>query len=124
LSWNKDRPGYWLDRIKCKNLFIVWGNHDKPLRKNRQLVAKRFRAAGDILKVNEGSGIILCHYALRTWDQSHRGRYHLYGHSHGSLPDDETMLSFDVGVDCTNFFPLNFDEVKDRMASKKWGQKL
>ena len=30
--------------------------------------------------------IVLCHYALRVWDRSHYGSWHLYGHSHGHLP--------------------------------------
>lgn len=44
----------------------------------------------------------------------------LYGHSHGTLPDDEAALSFDVGVDCHNFYPVSYEEVKAVMARKKW----
>ena len=64
--------------------------------------------------------IVLFHYALRVWNASHYGTWHLYGHSHGDLPDDETSLSFDVGVDCHDFYPLSYQEVKDIMAKKKW----
>ena len=31
----------------------------------------------------------LCHYPLAVWDQSHRGSYHLYGHIHNNLSEDE-----------------------------------
>jgi calcineurin-like phosphoesterase family protein len=44
----------------------------------------------------------------------------LYGHSHGDLADDETSLSFDIGVDCHDFYPLSYEEVKAIMAKKKW----
>lgn len=64
--------------------------------------------------------IILFHYAMRVWNASHYGTWHLYGHSHGDLPDDETSLSFDVGVDSHNFYPLSYQDVKALMAQKKW----
>jgi len=64
--------------------------------------------------------IVLFHYAMKVWNASHYGTWHLYGHSHGSLPDDETSLSFDVGVDCHDFYPLSYNDVKNIMARKKW----
>lgn len=64
--------------------------------------------------------IVLFHYAMRVWNASHYGTWHLYGHSHGDLPDDETSLSFDVGVDCHDFYPLSYLDVKNIMAKKKW----
>lgn len=77
------------------------------------------------LKINdmEDQGprvIVLSHYAMRVWNASHHGTWHLYGHSHGSLPDDERSLSFDVGVDCHNFYPLSYQDIKNIMAKKKW----
>jgi calcineurin-like phosphoesterase family protein len=53
--------------------------------------------------------IVLCHYALRVWDRSHCGAWHLYGHSHGNLPS--LGQSFDIGVDCHGFRPLSLEEV-------------
>jgi calcineurin-like phosphoesterase family protein len=64
--------------------------------------------------------IVLFHYAMRVWNASHHGSWQLYGHSHGQLPDDETMLSFDVGVDCHDFYPISYQEVKVIMAKKSW----
>jgi calcineurin-like phosphoesterase family protein len=52
--------------------------------------------------------IVLCHYALRVWDRSHYGAWHLYGHSHGDLPP--LGRSLDVGVD-VRAAPLRLDEV-------------
>lgn len=66
--------------------------------------------------------IVLLHYAMKVWNASHYGTWHLYGHTHGELPDDETSLSFDVGVDCHNFYPISYDEVKEIMSTKKWTQ--
>ena len=64
--------------------------------------------------------IVLFHYAMRVWNASHHGSWHLYGHSHGELPDDIKSLSFDVGVDSHNFYPLSYEDVKQIMAKKEW----
>lgn len=58
--------------------------------------------------------IVLCHYAMRVWDRSHYGAWHLYGHSHGKLPGHGK--SFDVGVDCTDFTPISLEQVVERMS--------
>lgn len=46
------------------------------------------------------------------------GSWHLYGHSHGNLPDDPNSLSFDVGVDTNNFKPYSLKDVERIMAGK------
>lgn len=58
--------------------------------------------------------IVLCHYSMQTWDRSHYGAWHLFGHSHCNLAG--IGLSFDVGVDCTDFVPLSLEQVASRMA--------
>ncbi|MEL6180880.1 MAG: hypothetical protein AAFS10_18110 [Myxococcota bacterium] len=58
--------------------------------------------------------LILCHYPLAQWDRRHHGSWHLHGHSHGTHLNGGR--SFDVGVDCTDFRPLNLAEVHERMA--------
>lgn len=62
--------------------------------------------------------IVLFHYAMKVWNRSYYGSWHLFGHSHGTLPDDSNSLSFDVGVDCHDFKPLSFEEVKQMMRPK------
>jgi calcineurin-like phosphoesterase family protein len=58
--------------------------------------------------------IVLCHYSMQVWDRSNHEAWHLFGHSHGKLKG--IGLSFDVGVDCTEFRPLSLEEVASRMA--------
>lgn len=53
--------------------------------------------------------IVLCHFAMRTWDRSHYGSIHCHGHSHGRLPPWPNSL--DVGVDSWDFYPVSFDKV-------------
>lgn len=72
--------------------------------------------------------IVCCHYALRTWSRAHHGSWHLYGHSHGGLKDDmgklmednPYTLSMDVGVDCNNFQPFSFQDIKAVMSKRQF----
>jgi calcineurin-like phosphoesterase family protein len=64
--------------------------------------------------------VVLFHYAMRVWNASHHGSWQLYGHSHGTLPDDPTALAIDVGVDCHGYRPISYDEVATIMATKTW----
>jgi calcineurin-like phosphoesterase family protein len=65
--------------------------------------------AGEVPQV-----IVLCHYSMQVWDRSNQSAWHLFGHSHCKLKG--IGLSFDVGVDCTEFKPLSLEEVAGRMA--------
>jgi calcineurin-like phosphoesterase family protein len=69
---------------------------------------------------HDHSLIVMCHYAMRVWNRSHRGAWMLYGHSHGSLPDDPGALSIDVGVDCHDYTPISHDDIGRIMAKKTW----
>ena len=112
-----------LDRLNGMKYLIV-GNHEGVALNNRIF----FKWIKDYheLKVKDSecdSGmqrIILFHYAMRVWRGDFRGTWHLYGHSHGNSPNLEDRLLFDIGVDCHNFYPLSYDEVKGIMKTKKW----
>ena len=103
------------DRVVCRHIHVVEGNHDRALRR----LAKSFCSTNPLAQIRiAGQGIVLCHYAMRAWHHSFRGSWHLYGHSHGRLPDDPVSLSMDVGVDTHDFRPWHFDEIAARMTAK------
>lgn len=63
-------------------------------------------------KIRPGFKVAMNHYAMRTWQGSHNGSFHVYGHSHGMLPDHGR--SMDVGVDTRpDMGPWNVEEVYD-----------
>ena len=107
------------------NKFLVRGNHDKRV---EGALHKCFAWVKDVYtaKVPDADApggvqrIVLYHYAMRVWDGSHYGAWSLYGHSHGNLADDPNSLSFDIGVDCWDYRPVSYAEVKARMATKRW----
>lgn len=102
---------------------LIRGNHDKF---QTGQISDLFESVNDYLKIrvkdedgNQGwQFLILSHYAFRVWDQCHHNSFHLYAHSHGNLPDDPNSLSFDVGVDCHDFCPISYDQVKQIMSKK------
>lgn len=100
---------------------LIRGNHEKPAVEAFIKDKTIFEWIRDVYTVKEGKqSIFLSHYAHRVWNKSHHGVYHLYGHSHGTLPDLEDSLSFDVGLDCHDYFPLTFEEVREIMLTKNF----
>lgn len=117
------RASEYRNRIKCRNVYLIWGNHDD--RKIRDL----FNYTYDLYNLHVGDQlVVLCHYALAVWDKSHRGSWQLYGHSHaGAEPWMDANMpgrrSFDVGVDNAakllgSFRPFSFEEVKGIMSKR------
>lgn len=100
-------------------LILVRGNHDKNIKAK---AAERFSEIYDYLEVDvvaedmSKQRIVMLHYAMRVWNKSHYGAWHLYGHSHGSLRG--VGKSMDVGVDANFLSPVAFSEVKRRLDMK------
>lgn len=102
-------------QISCRAIHFVEGNHDRTTRQLQQL----FASWSSLSEVRIGTQrIVLCHYAMRVWPHHARGGWHLYGHSHGNLPDEPLSLSMDVGVDTHDFRPWHFDEIEAVMRIK------
>jgi calcineurin-like phosphoesterase family protein len=113
----------WVSQLNG-NINILPGSHDDPWLKDfvasekvqvlPPLVSVEFP---EIMMGTYPQVIVLCHYSMQVWDRSSHGSWHLFGHSHGKLKG--IGLSFDVGVDCTEFRPLSLEEVVSRMAHPK-----
>jgi len=106
---------------------LIWGNHDKMLKTTGW--QKHFHSAADLRGITVpyqkddrivNQHIVMCHYAMRVWDRAHYGTVHLYGHSHGTLPDDPNSLSLDVGVDNWNYTPVSLEQIMEVMSKKNF----
>lgn len=122
LSWGKkhyDLIDSFLSRLNG-NKWLICGNHDRDeVKKNpRWTQVKDYHE----LKVDMGDvhkqRIVLFHYAMRVWNQMHRGAWLLHGHSHGNLTDIGGK-SMDVGVDCCNFYPISVEDVAKFMRDRE-----
>jgi calcineurin-like phosphoesterase family protein len=92
---------------------LCWGNHD-----DKKIIGRLgcFQSTQDVAWIKQdGHRVFLSHYAHRVWNRSHHGSFHLYGHSHGSIPPHGRSL--DVGVDCWNYAPVSFAEIVERMKA-------
>ena len=102
---------------------FIPGSHDEWLSKSYLIELPRISILEPLISIEykEYGGkerplvVVLCHYSLRTWDRSHYGSLHLYGHSHGNLPP--LPRSMDVGVDCNNYFPVSLTEIIKKLNS-------
>lgn len=110
---HKERNLLGIRKMLTGQIHLILGNHDDKISGIEKVW---FTSVSDLkyIKINDQK-IMLCHYAMRTWRGSHRGSWQLYGHSHGNLNDGLNLRSMDVGVDCNNWTPVHFDEVKQRM---------
>ena len=101
-------------------IYLILGNHDALNVEDRRV----FQHVADVAEVKvDGRRIWLSHYAHRVWPRSHHGAWHLYGHSHGSLPDDPDARATDVGVDVAadrlgSYRPFGVDEVAAILADR------
>jgi len=104
-------PAYYREQITCRDVRLLLGNHDK----RSKCEQAGFALVGDVAEISVGTQRIwMSHYSHRSWPASHRGSWHLYGHSHGSLNDDDVargLNALDVGVDNGRFSPWSLDDV-------------
>ena len=115
--WGVSQRRY-LDRINCRRVILISGNHDKGELQDFSEVYDYYEYNAKI----DGKSrlIVLFHYPIKEWNQWHRGSWHLFGHTHQQIPDDPYNYSLDIGVDGHNFEPLGVDEIAAIMAKKQW----
>jgi calcineurin-like phosphoesterase family protein len=89
------------DRIVCKEIHLILGNHDTHIENNRDGVQELFTSVNHYTKLMyKFKTFVLFHYPIASYDGLNKGHIHLHGHVH--LP---TNLRFgkgkkmDVGMD-------------------------
>ena len=110
-----ERVTAYRKRLACRTIHFIEGNHDRTARKLQHLFSS-WNLLSEVHVAKQR--IVLCHYAMRVWPHHAQGAWHLYGHSHGNLPDEPLALSLDVGVDTHEFRPWHFDEIQAVMQPK------
>ena len=123
LNTTPDQVREFFRRIRCDNIFYIWGNHESSTSKIYNevvrsalipemegefevypITVKNVTFLGHVHQatINQ-QRIVMQHYAPLIWDKSHRGSWALCGHSHGSckeiLPQATHGKRLDVGVD-------------------------
>lgn len=97
------------------NKVLILGNHDNNIDKSTLF--------GEIKQIKNFTfnspsypniHIVLCHYPIASWERKVHGSWHLHGHTHNRFQNNG--LSFDVGVDAQNYYPISLEEVVDKMT--------
>ena len=107
----------FLDRLICKNIHLVLGNHDHHIRNNRENIQDRFISVSDYLQVRiYDQDFVLSHYPFASWNGLNKGVIHLHGHVHLSNKDKWGKgKRLDVGVDGNGLFPYSLSEIVHMM---------
>lgn len=93
-------------------IHLILGNHDRHQAKTAKSCF-RWRGHMKLFKLDKLK-ITMCHWAMEVWWCSHHGAWMLHGHSHGGIP--MKGMRMDVGVDCWDFRPIAFEEVRHILA--------
>ena len=121
------------DRIVCKNIHLVLGNHDHHIERNKENVQSLFSSVQNYLRLEvrrqltksmmEKFLFICMHYPIISWDGMNNENIHLFGHVH--LPSHLRVMegrAMDVGCDGNGLEPISMNEVlnilKDRPIRK------
>jgi calcineurin-like phosphoesterase family protein len=151
-AWNHRNTNAYLekasayrDRIKCKNIWLIWGNHDTRVNEedgptSPPMIAKLFTGhfSQGMIRA-DGYKFWLNHYPMLAWDGDHKAKgtdrrspvYHLFGHVHSqysgsqwtptSFPD--SWAAMDVGVDVEErYAPWSAQEIVDRLWEKAYAR--
>jgi len=121
------------EKIVCKNLHLITGNHDHHIVNNRDGVRSLFSSVHEYYtqleikwpetelgykKASETKHtVILSHFPIASWDGLNKGRIHLFGHCH--LPSDKKIMegrAMDVGVDGNDYEPYRLRQVLESLS--------
>ena len=115
---------YYRERIVCKNIFLVYGNHDE------ECIDDFFSYSNNLLRIKvNGIKFLISHSAFAIWEDMHKGCINLYGHSHTTAEKGLDKLfperrSGDVGIDNAKLIlgeyrPFTFDEIINWLGNRK-----
>lgn len=113
-----------LNKLKGAEKHLILGNHDTHMKAWVKNVFTSCSSYKEIQIIDESflggkRTIVLFHYAMKTWNKMHHNSISLYGHSHGTIPG--TPQSLDVGVDCWDFFPCSYTQIKEKLNNTRLG---
>jgi calcineurin-like phosphoesterase family protein len=113
------RHNHYLQALNGKKILIC-GNHD---RMNREALGNFTEVHDLLVRKILGQPVVFCHYCLAVWPDVYPvgdtpGSWHLYGHSHGRIPESADIRRMDVGVDVWDYHPIPWDVVVAVMRTR------
>lgn len=126
-----DKIKEFRNRIICKNIHLILGNHDHHIENNIENIRDMFSSVNHYLelKIRIPSSVrpgeidrfkfILCHYPIASWNGMNYGDIHLHGHVH--LPKNQRISegrAMDVGMDGNEYSPLGLFKVLNLLKNQ------
>lgn len=109
---NTDDAIAYKNKIRCKKVHLIYGNHDKHYEGKYC-----FKSLQDYLELKENKQrYIMFHYPMVSWNHMRSGAIHLHGHQHNKMKynneqKDRGLYRYDVGVDANNFYPVALEDI-------------
>jgi calcineurin-like phosphoesterase family protein len=99
----KGRPFKWREKIVCRDVWFILGNHDHRTQTEKAFGVGRVRESM-MVRLNKECRVYCSHYPHAHWPSSHHGVCHAYGHIHSQRERELDQFypqrrSLDVGVD-------------------------
>jgi len=115
------------NRIICKEIHLIFGNHDHHIVNNRENCQGHFVSSQWFLQASYmGETLELMHYPIASWNGLRKGRIHLHGHCH--LPNHKKFGNgrrMDVGMDGNpDFAPYDLKRLINDMKKREIGSEL
>jgi calcineurin-like phosphoesterase family protein len=110
----------YLMALRGKKILIC-GNHDLMSRD----ALTNFTETHDLLvRTIDGQPTVFCHYCLAVWPDAfptakRPGSWHLYGHSHGRIPESDEIRRMDVGVDVWDYKPIPWEVIAGVLRNRE-----
>lgn len=124
-----DKIEQFRSQIVCKNIHLLYGNHDHHIERNKDGIQSLFASTQHYLNLTvkwevyknqyRTANFVLMHYPIASWDGLGRSAIHLHGHVH--LPTERRIgpgRMMDVGVDGNGLYPIEMTEVLSIMRDR------
>lgn len=129
-----DNIALFRSKLLFKTIYIIPGNHDTHIIKNKNnsrdnftdiweqitvLNIKQQISTGNNTTMYKKYNLVLSHYPQCSWIDMNQGFYHLHGHVH--LPQKYKLgqgKSLDVGMDGNNYMPYSLNEIDNLLHNQ------
>lgn len=112
---NSRAAQWYLERLNGRK-YLVLGNHDEALLKNRRAMDLFEDVDKMMYVVDEGRHICICHFPICEWKGYRKGYFHIYGHLHNRRNDTYQIMrtrkrAYNAGCMLNHYTPVSLEEL-------------
>jgi calcineurin-like phosphoesterase family protein len=121
-----DKIAEFRNRLLCKNIHLILGNHDHHIERNKEGIRDLFSSVTHYTRLtvvkqlsrnsNVKFNFVLFHFPIASWDNMNQNVIHLHGHTHLNEVDRVGKgKSLDVGMDGNILYPILMEKICNRL---------